>query len=189
MEFSDGLAIAAIALALSGIFFGVLFYKWQSELAMDMHGVLSKIEGLTMSTHGSIESTILPLVSMLGKVPEEQPVASGKALAGAAEEAQRDMERWRVERAEMVLGTLPAGPAMLEYLAEGIRETVSASEELFALGPQRGWQKESWDWQVAAAVAVLIALDFLRVDPKKSTLWLTPEGKELAARLSEGADD
>jgi len=58
MTFSDGLAVAAIALALSTIFLGVLFYRWQTEqgreitksvndFAKEMHGLVGELRGMT----------------------------------------------------------------------------------------------------------------------------------------------
>ena len=55
MQLSDGLAVAAIVLALFTILLGILFYKWQSDLAKEMHGLLSKIEGLTTSTREQVQ--------------------------------------------------------------------------------------------------------------------------------------
>lgn len=66
MDFSDGLAVAAIALALSTIFLGVLFYRWQTEqgreitktindFAKEMHAVLGEIKGLTTGTREQLQ--------------------------------------------------------------------------------------------------------------------------------------
>lgn len=79
MEFSDGLAVAAIALALSTIFLGVLFYRWQTDqgrevtktindFAKEMHAVLGEIKGLTTGTREQLqEQFTLALKAAVGQ--------------------------------------------------------------------------------------------------------------------------
>jgi len=68
MTFSDGLAVAAIALSFFTIFLGVLFYKWQGDLAREMHSLLGEVRTRTSRTEEELQAQFkLVLEAALGQ--------------------------------------------------------------------------------------------------------------------------
>jgi hypothetical protein len=78
LTFSDGLAVAAIALSFFTIFLGVLFYKWQGDLAREMHSLLGEIKTRTTRTEEELQAQFkLVLEAALG----QQRVSIGEEVA------------------------------------------------------------------------------------------------------------
>ena len=125
MEFSDGLAVAAIALAFWTILLGILFYKWQSDLAKEMHGLLTKIEGLTTSTseqQGELFKQLLDFVL------SQQRASIGEELEGRVAGIE--------ERVAGLAGGLSpeAKEQMDSLIAEVKREVESLANDIKSLG-------------------------------------------------------
>ena len=116
MTFSDGLAAAAIALSLSTILFGVLFYKWQTEqgariadtinnFAKEMHAVLGEIKGLTTSTREQQERQTETLINALA---DRQRMEAAVAAEDVTGEGVRDILQ-RLQGLEEALPTAADG--------------------------------------------------------------------------------
>jgi hypothetical protein len=165
-----------------------LIGRESARLGESLSRLLGQIHEATTTTRGSIESTFLPLVSLLKGVHEERPGASGKALAGAAEEVRRESDAWRVERAVATLSPIVAAPAVLQYLSAGPRQVATLAGELFNLMPDGG-NKENWRSDVMGVLAALMALEFLVGGPEGETVSLAPAARQIAPRLAEAKGD
>jgi hypothetical protein len=130
MEFSDGLAVAAIALSLSTIFFGVLFYHWQTEqgariaqtisdFAKEMHAVLGEIKGLTTSTREQQERQTETLINALADRQRTEAAVAAEDVAG---EGVRDI----LQRLQGLEETLPTAADGTRPELEEIRERLDS---------------------------------------------------------------
>jgi len=114
---------------------------------------LGQLHETATSTRGSIESTIMPLVSMLRKTPDEQPAAPA-----ATADQQAAVRAWRVRRAIGSLTLLRGTPLFLELLGPGEppRDVKAFLEEFKARGG---------DWDDGVLVSgVALALGLFRDD-------------------------
>lgn len=122
---SDGLAVAAIVLALFTVLLGILFYKWQSDLAKEMHGLLSKIEGLTTSTREQQQRETETLINALADRQRTEAAVAAEDVTG--------------ERVRDILQRLQGLEEALPTAADGTRpELEEIRERLDVLAQQVG---------------------------------------------------
>lgn len=161
-----------------------LIGRESARLGQRLSRSLGQIQEATTTIKSSLDTTVGHLLS-----GSARPVpASQGAVGAAAEETEREMERWRVEEAVRVFRGLRAAPRVLEYLAGGARDRDDLGTQLVELRPE-GEDQDPWMWDIAAIIGVSNALDLLAVDPDKGVVTLSAPGRQVAARLSEGADD
>jgi uncharacterized protein YoxC len=170
MEFSDGLAVAAIALALSTIFLGVLFYRWQTEqgreitrtvndFAKEMHAVLGEIKGLTTGTREQLQEQFKFVLDR----------AFGRGRASLAEDVAQRLEV--VERAFADLSARAGAESEAELAADigTLKERVaSLSSELSAVAKKAAEPAEP---RVSSA------------QPRRATLLIRPKRTRVGGKV------
>lgn len=158
--------------------------KENASLGQRIARSLGRLQETAATTRSRLDATMEQLVSgLLGR--------AAPALGGPAEPPEKlhaELQAWRVEQAVRVFRGLRAAPRVLEYLAGGARDSNDLGTQLVELRPE-GEDEDPWMWDIAAIIGVFNALDLLAVDGEKGVVSLTAPGRQVAARLSEGADD
>jgi hypothetical protein len=162
--------------------------KENARLGEEVSRSLGQIHEAATGTRGTVESTFLPLVSLLSNVTGQPQRAPGREPAAAAEQAEPRMQRWLIEQAVTVLGVAAAAPLLVEHLSVAPRALDGLGQRLLDLRPE-AWDKQRWEWDVVLVVGVLLALGLLDIDREKGTVSLLPAGNEIRARLVEGRRD
>jgi len=166
MTFSDGLAVAAIALSLSTIFFGVLFYRWQTEqgarisdtinkFAKEMHGVLGEIKGLTTGTREELQEQFKVVLQ----------AAIGQERASMAEDVVKRLEGVEQHVAGVEERSQATGDDELKTIVVELKRDLSSLRQ-FGDREGRSWLHFGWSkW------------DFLVIHPhaigsgERVTIW------------------
>jgi len=161
-----------------------LIGRENARLGQTIATSLGELHETTTTTRSTLDLTMGQLVSGL----LERGGRSPKPAGAEAEEIQRDWDGWRVEQAVRVFRSFRAAPRVLEYLAGGARDADDLGTQLVGLRPE-GEPQNPWMWDIAAIIGVFNTLDLLALDREKSVVTLTVQGRQVAARLSEGTDD
>ena len=117
MTFADGVAAVAIALSLFAILLGVLFYKWQSDLARVMQSLLAEIRGRTTRTEEELQT----VVKLAVQAVEQERASTGEKFADTAGRVEA-LEK-QLARFEGKLST--AGDKEYKKLMDQLRQETS----------------------------------------------------------------
>lgn len=184
------LVVAGFAIGLQWMMFNAttrqlnLIGKENASLGERIAASLGQLHETTTITRSRLDATMDQLVSGLltgGAIPAE----------GAGAPTQRvvpDLDRWRIDQAAEILRAFRAAPAMMEYLATDARDARTIGAQLLDLAPQTD-DALMWKIDVPAVINILLALELVALDADKMLVSLTPQGKQLAARLSEATHD
>jgi hypothetical protein len=162
-----------------------LIGKENASLGERIATSLGQLHETATTTRRRLDTALDQLVSgLLGRV-----APSAEAPAGVAGESRGDLDAWVVERGARLLQRFRAAPALLEYLGGGAPTNAdTAVQQLLQLRPEDR-DEGDWEMDLGAVITVLEALDVVRVDPEKDEVSLTAQGRQIAARLSEGGHD